>query len=576
MTPTPKAQQRTPLVPSSALQLEDLITEIRQRAAGLTDMQARLGELLTAVVGISANLELSEVLRRIVESACALVEARYGALGVLDESGLGLAEFITHGMSEQQRARMGHVPRGVGVIGLLIRDARTYRFADLTDHPDSVGFPPHHPPMRTFVGTPIRVRDKVFGNLYLTEKSSGAAFSTADAAILEGLASAAGIAIENAQMYRRAKGQQEWSDVVAELTQTLLEGRNERTALARMLKHARDLGGADLGVLAVRDDEGDLAVTAVERRAGEGRPCREDCRLRDPRWEILVRERVPLLLVELHDGPAMGQMAAELAACAGLPAIRAATVVPVTVGEVEVGLIALAWVGDGHRAASETMELLTSFAARMGLAIEASRGQRQRSRARLLEERERIARDMHDHVIQRLFAAGLSLQAGARQAEGPLRLRLDGVIDELDLSVREIREAIFQLQQQLPDGGLGPQIESLVAQAADAFGFVPDLTFEGLLADVPPELEQEVLAVVREGLANIERHACASDAYVRVSTVDDLVVTIQDNGVGLDSQVCRRGLVNLESRALAHGGTFSATRRSPTGTHLRWRVPLHS
>ena len=114
------------------------------------------------------------------------------------------------------------------------------------------------------------------------------------------------------------------------------------------------------------------------------------------------------------------------------------------------------------------------------------------------------------------------------------------------------------------------------AQAADAFGFVPDLTFEGLLADVPPELEQEVLAVVREGLANIERHACASDAYVRVSTVDDLVVTIQDNGVGLDSQVCRRGLVNLESRALAHGGTFSATRRSPTGTHLRWRVPLHS
>lgn len=554
------------------MELEDLLDEIRQRAAGASAAQERIAQLLEAVVAIGSDLDLNAVLGKVLESACLLLGARYGALGVLDTTGEQLSDFITHGVDEAERLAIGDLPLGAGILGLLIREPSTRRIADLTQHPDSVGFPPGHPAMHAFIGTPVRVRDTVFGNLYLCERVDGTTFSEHDEILLEGLATAAGIAIENAQLFRQAQGRQEWSQVVGELTQTLLEGRNERSALARMVKHAREMGGASLGLLAAQDEAGRLIIQAIE---GDGLvPPAEPAQLRNPRWRIVLHERVPLLLMAMPGDRHVGELAAELAELAGLQESGACAIVPITVGAVEVGMMCFVWATDRRGEARDTMELLTPFAEQMGLAIEAGRAQRQRGRALLLEERDRIARDMHDHVIQRLFAAGLSLQAVARHIEGAPRERIEHVVDELDLAVKDLRHAIFELHQQLPEGGLGPEIEVLVAQFAQNAGYVPDLTFTGQLSEVPPELEQDVVAVVREGLSNIVRHSGAGDAQVSVSTVDGLVVTIEDDGVGIPPEAAHRGLANLQNRAGAHGGAFSVSARIPSGTLLRWRVPL--
>ncbi len=561
-----------PSWPGAGLDLEDLLDEIRRRAAGATEAQERLAQLLDAVVAIGSDLDLPAVLTKVLDSACSLLGARYGALGVLDSTGYQLADFLTVGIDDDLRAQIGDLPRGGGVLGLLIRDPRTLRLDDIRTHPESVGFPAHHPPMRTFIGAAVRVRTRVFGNLYLCDRTDGEPFGSDDAAVLEGLAAAAGIAIENAQLFARARGRQEWSQVVAELTQTLLEGRNEDAALSRMVKRTRELGGARVGMLAVRDESGELIVRALEGAASRGAGLGAE--LSSPRWSILLRERVPLLLMAMPGDRHVGALSAELAALCGVEQLGACALVPITVGEVEVALLTLGWDTDRRGEASETMDLLTPFAEQMGLAIEAGRAQRQRSRSRLLEERDRIARDMHDHVIQRLYAAGLSLQASARHIDEPVRGRLEHVVDELDLAVKDLREAIFELHQHLPEGGLGPTIESLVAQFAANAGYVPDLAIEGLLSEVPPHLEQDVVAVVREGLSNIVRHSGATDAQVRVSTLEGLVVTIQDNGVGVSERRTRSGLENLGSRAAGHGGTFSLSARTPSGTLLRWRVPL--
>lgn len=230
-------------------------------------------------------------------------------------------------------------------------------------------------------------------------------------------------------------------------------------------------------------------------------------------------------------------------------------------------------VGEDLRDALDTMEALTSFAEQMGLALVAARAQRSHSRAALLEDRDRIARDMHDHVIQRLYATGLSLQSAARRAEGPVLDKIDAAVDALDAAVKDIRHAIFELHNPIPEGGLGPELEAIVETASEGFGFVPDVSL-GALADIPFEYEADVLAVVREALSNIVRHAHATDAHVSVSAVDDIVVTVRDNGIGIPADAGRSGLVNLRERAHARGGTCQATALQPRGTEVAWRVPM--
>ncbi len=566
---------------SAALDLDDLLGEIRRRAAGAQASQDRMSGLLDAVVAMSADLDLATVLVRVVESACRVVHSRYGALGVVDELSGQLVEFVTHGMTAEVRESIGEPPCARGVLAGIVGSG-SVRIDDVTLRPEAVGFPTNHPPMRSLLAVPVQVRENRFGTLYVTDREDGAAFDADDEAVLVALAAAAGVAIENAQLLRRARRHQEWTEAIGELTQTLLEGRHERAALARMVKRSRELGDAELAVLAVDDGTGRLVVQAAERAPREAAqpggsaapPWPIGGILEGSRWRLLLASRVPLLLVSQPGDAAEGELSAELRERFALPPYGATALVPITVGEVEVGLIALAWNQENQVEATETMEMLTTFAKQMGLAIEAARAQRQRARTTVLEDRDRIARDMHDHVIQRLYAAGLSLQTALRVTDGWVATKLESAVADLDAAVKDIRHAIFELNHAIPEGGLGPELEALVEKAGEGFGFLPNLAIEGVLSEVPFELEADVVAVVREALSNSVRHASATDAEVRVSTLEDLVITVRDNGVGIGPDIPRSGLANLTERARARGGWCQARPGSPNGTEFVWTVPL--
>jgi signal transduction histidine kinase len=366
-----------------------------------------LRQLLDAVMTVGSDLDLPSVLRHIVESAVALVDANYGALGVLDETGTSLAQFITVGLDEETRRRIGPLPKGHGILGLLIREPHAIRLPDLAEHPDSYGFPPNHPPMKSFLGVPVRVRDQVFGNLYLTDKTTGEVFTDIDEELVIGLAAAAGVAIENARLHLRVR---------------------------------------------------------------------------------------------------------ELA---------------------------------------------------------------------LLEDRERIARDLHDTVIQRLFATGLRLQGAARLAERPeVSERILASVDDLDLTVKHIRTAIFGLEasRRATNAGLRSRVLALAGEAAGALGFEPHILFDGSLGTVVEDRAVELLAVVREALTNVARHAGAHRVDVEVVADGDLMLRVLDDGKGLGTErrPGAKGLANMEARAARLGGSVLVKARAEGGTVVEWRVPLTS
>ena len=249
----PGAGNRPEFLPR--LQLDELLSELQARVQVVLGTRDQMRGLLQAVVAISSGLDLESTLRRIVETAVGLVDATYGALGVIGEDGR-LAEFIPIGLSSDEIARIHHWPEGRGLLGLLIEDPRPLRLSDITDHAASSGFPAGHPPMRSFLGVPVRIRDEVFGNLYLTNKRGGGEFTEDDEAVLVALGAAAAVAVENARLYEAARRQQRWIQASAEVTTRLLSGSAPGEVLAGITRQARELSGADLAVLALPDEEG--------------------------------------------------------------------------------------------------------------------------------------------------------------------------------------------------------------------------------------------------------------------------------------------------------------------------------
>lgn len=564
------------------LDLEDLLDELRTRASVARRSQERMSDLLDAVVAVSADLELAEVLTRIVASATSLVDARYGALGVLGSNGEHLVEFITRGVTDEVHAQIGDLPRGLGLLGLVIRDPRPQRFADIAAHPDFFGFPPHHPPMHTFLGVPLRVRDEVFGNLYMTDKHGGGEFTAEDEAVLVALAAAAGVAIDNARLYDLGRRRQQWIEAVGEVTQLLLEGEDERPATALMCEHARRLSGGRSVMLALSDEVGDLVVREVrgaEGEAAQGRrqPAHSREVLGEPEWATARRVRQPVLMLApgLAVVPSAG-LRADVCRITGVAPDSPLAVLPLSPVRGNLGVIVVAWDESAEAAPEESMAALTEYAQQAGLALLAARAHRDRARMVIVDDRDRIARDMHDHVIQRLFATGLSLQAAGKLAIHPLiQSRLDEAVDDLDAAIKEIRHAIFELHEPvvplLPD----EELLALVGSFTAGLGFDPEMVLEGSLAHLSGALRSDVLAVVREGLSNVTRHARATHARVEVSVGRLVAVTVSDDGVGLDPSQAASGLVNLGERAVAASGVFVVGPGEPTGTRLHWRAPVN-
>jgi len=557
-----------------------LLNELRGREEASKRAQQRLTALLDAVMAVTADLDLTEVLTRIVHSACDLVDARYGALAVLGPDGEHVVEFVTEGVTPQQRDAIGNPPQGHGVLGLVIREGRPRRIPDIASHPDSYGFPRNHPTMHSFLGVPIRIRDEVFGNLYLTERQGAEEFSLDDEAILVALAAAAGIAIDNARQYDESRQQRRWLATTGAVTQLFLEGRDEGSAMHFLAQRTRELSQAQLTMVALYDDDGDLVVRALqsgEPRASDA-PADEAVGtvLRKRHWRELVAAREPVLLLTRPGDPPVDGLTNDVRALGASDSDGPTALMPITVGDDEIGVLAVAWAVDSESFVGNVVPPLAALAQQMGLALVAARGQQARSRVALLEDRDRIARDMHDHVIQRLFATGLSLQSTSRLAEHPsVRARLNEAVDSLDAAIKDIRQTIFALHRAKAPRELRAEITALVKGSTQSLGFAPDLSIEGQLDSLSAELEADLVAVVREGLANVVRHAEASRASIRIAVEDSVRIEVADDGVGVPPGAVQSGLANLRERAESHGGSLQLRAGAPRGTVLVWKAMPH-
>jgi len=571
----PGAVSRPELQPS--LQLDELLAELQGRLTAVLATTDRMRGLLEAVVAISSGLDLESTLRRIVETAVGLVDATYGALGVIGEDSL-LAEFIPVGLSEEEIGRIHHWPEGRGLLGLLIEDPRPLRLADIAAHPASAGFPDGHPPMRGFLGVPVRVRDEVFGNLYLTDKRGGGAFTEDDEAVLVALGAAAGVAVENARLYDAARRQQRWIQASAEVTTRLLSGSEPGEVLAGITRQALELSGADLAVLVLPGEDGrGLTVTHAD---GDGADAVRGLVL--PTGQSLSGQVLATGEPVTSEDVATDERAAR-AARAAMSQIGPAVVFPLGAPGNVRGVLT---VGRRHGALpfpQAQADVVASFAAQAGVALELAASRAEAERLSLYEDRDRIAQDLHDLVIQRLYATGMSLQATMSMVTRPeVANRITNAVDAMDETIKEIRTTIFQLQSR--DTAAGPdlrgEILALVEEMTDMLGFAPSLRLgAGLGGDISPEVADQALAALREALSNAARHANASQVDVTVDTGSDGALTVQvtDDGTGIPDGGRRSGLRNLASRAEKLGGELRLEPADPgapmPGTRLEWRVP---
>jgi signal transduction histidine kinase len=555
--------------------IEQLMTELVDRAGEVIDAQVRLRRLQDANRAIIGELDVSLVLQRIVEAARDLVKARYAALGVIGADGQ-LEQFIHIGMTDDEVATIGELPKGRGLLGALVEDPQPIRLADIRDDLRSSGFPVGHPPMNNFLGVPIRSRNAVYGNLYLTEREGGD-FTAADEDLVMSLAATAGIAIENARLYADSRRRQEWLQASAEISASLLSGRNapEQDPLQLIVETVRQLADADVvtlvlpssdpGVLEVVMASGrgatelkglryDAANTLVALAMETGRGVRVGAADQQPDHPVHLSQ-----IVEV--GPVM---AVPLSGYAGAQG-------GITVGRLK-----------GRRSfASTDLEMAEAFASHAAVARELVEARADQQRLAVLEDRDRIARDLHDHVIQRLFADGLTLQSVAMmERDSHVAERITRVVDDIDDTIRQIRTSIFQLRSSgaaHASQSLRSAVLAIAAQVTPLLGFEPSVRFGGPIDTmVPAGVTSDVEAVVREGITNAAKHAEASEVTVELALEGQvLTVEVIDDGVGFGQTGRLSGLANLRRRAEELGGAMAVSSPEHGGTQLTWTVHIN-
>lgn len=565
----PDAQESEPLLPgAAATRIEDLLREFVGRAGELLSTQERMRGLLTAVVSVAEDLSLDAVLERVVKSACTLLNARYGALGVIGED-QSLSHFITVGIEGELISRIGPLPTGHGVLGLLISDPRPLRLHDLHEHPASFGFPEHHPPMGTFLGVPVRVRGNVFGNLYLTEKAGGEDFTAEDEDLAVALAAAAGVAIENARLFEDARRRSRWLEACMDVTGRMMDDERNITENSLDMIAATALAESDsaLTMIGVSSDNGpELYVAAA---AGERSPllAGRSLALDSPVIAEVLRTGVPTVfndatdLLGDEDGTAFGPV----------------LVVALGPQGTNQGVLILARSQGSGSYSKIVVEMSAVFGSHVALALELARTQRLREQIMVFTDRDRIARDLHDIVIQRLFAAGLSIQSlGRFITDETASLRIRAVTTELDETIRDLRNTIYSLRVSSGETELlSDLILRTVRNVAKPLSFAPRLNLAGPIdSAISEETAKHLLAVLSEGLSNAVQHSDAGAIEVSVNvTANNVTVTIDDDGVGVGEPAHRSGLSNMAQRAQILHGSFSLEGAENTGTRLVWCVP---
>ncbi|MEW1909883.1 GAF domain-containing protein [Kitasatospora sp. NPDC085895] len=572
----------------SSLGLDTLVSEVSERLQSAAAVTDRMQRLLEAVVSVGAGLDLHVTLQRIAAGAAELVDAEYAALGVVSPQG-GLSDFIHVGIDDATAARIGELPAGRGILGALIDRPEPLRLADLRKDPRSSGFPPHHPQMTSFLGVPIRVRGEVFGNLYLTEKQGGGGFTPEDEQVVQALATAAGVAIENARLYEAGRRRERWIAGAAAVTTALLSTDEAEVALTVAAEQVRDLADGALGMILLPTSDGRLRVAHASGEAAEfvrgelmpqggfaGRLLAGE----SVYFEDMSTDPDVVLRLARRFGPALAvPMVSAGRVLGGLVVWRTRGTAPFTDGE---------------------KQLAQTFASQAALALRLAEGQRDQQRLAVFQDRDRIARDLHDLVIQRLFATGMMLEGAARRAVVPeVQEGIGKAVDELDATIQEVRTTIYALQHDTgnePDT-LRTRVLREASQAAAALGFKPSVGFTGPVESlVGAGTGRQLLAALREMLSNTARHARASRVAVEVDATVHLdaegrpltgdpevlesgrpgvLLTVTDDGVGIPEGGRRSGLRNLARRAEALGGdAWHEPGPRGRGTRVRWSARL--
>lgn len=553
---------------SAASRIEDLLRQFVSRAHELLETQERMRGLLAAVVSIAEDLTLEAVLDRVVTSARELVGAKYAALGVLGPEGTALSHFLTVGMDDETVEKIGPRPTGHGVLGLLIQDPHPMRLHDLGTHPASHGFPAVHPPMRTFLGVPIRVREEVFGNLYLTEKADGEDFSAEDEDLVVALAAAAGVAIENARLFTDIARRQRWREASMDVAGRLF-GLEDLTA-----------GSGLIAAQTVEISEAQVVAIARARATGMGHEWRAVAGPNQEAFDEAAR-------ASAIDFAAKVSMSGETLVLGGPEVfgpdtqVRYALVVPCGQPGQDAGAVVIGRM-DGHPAFDPAdVEMAPVFCSYASLALQVARQHRQREELLVFTDRDRIARDLHDVVIQRLFAAGLSLQGlrrfctqgpdGSRAAE-----KIDSITVELDETIAALRSTIYSLNEAKSGDSLSARLVRVVQEVTGELPTTPRVELLGPIdTAVSPTVADQALAVLTEGVTNVIRHAHADSLWVTATVAGgEFELVVSDDGDGLGEVARRSGLKNVAERAEALGGRFEVGASEDGGTRLYWAVPL--
>ena len=552
----------------SQLRLRELLVEVQDRVEQIVKGRDRLDGLVEAMLVVTSGLELDATLRTIVHTAIELVDARYGALGVRGHHH-ELKEFIYEGIDEATRQLIGPLPEGRGVLGVLIDKPTPIRLDHIFQHPASVGFPPNHPPMSTFLGVPVRIRDEVYGNLYLTEKVTGQPFSEDDEVLALALAAAAGIAIDNARLYEQSQARQSWIEATRDIGTELLSGTDPATVYRLIAEEALKLAGAEVTLVAVPVDNdmasSDVADLLIVETAGAGMTPTAGQTIPVTGTSIghAFMERTPRRLHNI-DVP-----------IDGIDRAGPALVLPLRTTDTVAGVVVALRRDGAHPFSDEQLDMMAAFTDQAALAWQLASTQRRIRELDVLADRDRIARELHDHVIQRLFAVGLALQGTIPRARSTeVQQRLSDSVDDLQGVIQEIRTAIFDLHGTSPGiTRLRQRLDVAVAQFSGS-DLRTTVQFVGPLSVVDPALADHAEAVVREAVSNAVRHADATTLAVTVKVEDDVCIEVTDNGRGLPGDITGSGLTNLRHRAQQAGGAFTIEDAPGGGTVLRWSAPL--
>jgi signal transduction histidine kinase len=557
----------------AALVRPALVGSMHEQLDESLDARNQMARLLRVVVGLASDLDLDATLRRIVTAAIELTGAQYGALGVLGPDG-SLVSFLHSGIDEETGDRIGHLPVGKGVLGVLLDNPEPLRLDDLAAHPAAVGFPEHHPPMGAFLGVPITIRQNLFGSLYLTEPKTRSTFSESDEGVARALASAAAVAIDNARLFDRMRATAKWMEASRAITTALVsESHPAANPLQMIAERVCELTDADQAIVLVPNDTelpaDEVQTLVISTAVG-------------PLADQVLGQEVPI------EGSTTGGVFRS-----GVPLItesfrhtiesftdvgrRPAIVMPLRAQQSVLGVLAVARNDSDAPFDPSYLEMMSDFADHAAVALTLTESREQASELTLIADRERIAHDLHDHVIQRLFAAGMDLQGTiARSRSGEITQRLNRTVDDLQATIEEIRTTIFSLQSRTEAaGGFRQQVQNGIAELTDNRDIQTTVRMSGPLTVISDELAEHATAVVIEAVSNAVRHSGAEHLTVGIDVADELTIEIADDGCGIDPANERRsGLANFEHRAHLVGGSCDISTAPDGGTRVRWVAAL--